>query len=100
MEHGSPTAAATLIARIVDAHDRLRVPPENPRYTLRRVWLDKQEEDGYYYGFSNEGLWPLCHIAHARPTFRASDWDNTKRSMRNLQMLWSRKWPAPIIPSW
>ena len=58
----------------VDAHDRLRVPPDRPEYTLRRVWLTPQEEEGYYYGFSNEGLWPLCHIAHTRPLFRASDW--------------------------
>lgn len=58
----------------VDSHDRLLVPPDDPRYTLRRVWLSKEEEEGYYYGFSNEGLWPLCHIAHARPLFRASDW--------------------------
>jgi trehalose 6-phosphate synthase len=57
----------------VDARDRLRVPPDDPRYTLRRVWLNKQEEEGYYYGFANEGLWPLCHIAHTRPIFRASD---------------------------
>ncbi|HXZ78678.1 MAG TPA: trehalose-6-phosphate synthase [Terriglobales bacterium] len=59
----------------VDQHDRLRVPPEDARYTLRRVWLEKEEEQGYYYGFANEGLWPLCHIAHTRPTFRASDWE-------------------------
>jgi trehalose 6-phosphate synthase len=58
----------------VDAHDRLPVPPDDPRYTLRRVWLNKEEEEGYYYGFANEGLWPLCHIAHTRPLFRASDW--------------------------
>lgn len=58
----------------VDEHDRLRVPPENPQYTLRRVWLKKEEVEGYYYGFANEGLWPLCHIAHTRPTFRAEDW--------------------------
>jgi trehalose 6-phosphate synthase len=58
----------------VDHHDRLVVPPEEPRYTLRRIWLTKQEEEGYYYGFANEGLWPLCHVAHARPTFRAPDW--------------------------
>jgi trehalose 6-phosphate synthase len=50
------------------------VPPDDPRYTLRRVWLTKDEEEGYYYGFANEGLWPLCHIAHARPLFRATDW--------------------------
>jgi alpha,alpha-trehalose-phosphate synthase [UDP-forming] len=59
---------------MVDEHDRLRVPPEDPRYSLRRVWLSKEEEEGYYYGFANEGLWPLCHIAHARPIFRAEDW--------------------------
>ena len=60
----------------VDQHDHLRAPPEDPRYTLRRVWLSKEEEEGYYFGFANEGLWPLCHIAHARPIFRASDWNH------------------------
>jgi len=59
----------------VDKFDRLRVPPDDPRYTLRRVWLSKEEEAGYYDGFANEGLWPLCHIAHTRPIFRASDWE-------------------------
>ncbi len=68
--HGSGTADK----EAVDRHDRLRVPPEDPRYTLRRVWLTKEEEEGYYYGFANEGLWPLCHIAHTRPIFRAEDW--------------------------
>jgi len=58
----------------VDAHDRLRVPPEQPRYTLRRVWLSAEEEKGYYEGFANEGIWPLCHIAHTRPIFRPDDW--------------------------
>jgi alpha,alpha-trehalose-phosphate synthase [UDP-forming] len=68
--HGSGEADA----EVVDAHDRIRVPPSEPRYTLRRVWLSKEEEEGYYYGFSNEGMWPLCHIAHTRPIFRESDW--------------------------
>ena len=58
----------------VDAHDRLRVPPDHPSYTLRRVWLTDEEDKGYYEGFSNEGLWPLCHIAHTRPIFRPEDW--------------------------
>jgi len=58
----------------VDENDHLRVPPDDPRYTLRRVWLSAEEEAAYYDGFANEGLWPLCHIAHTRPTFRASDW--------------------------
>ena len=58
----------------VDADDKVQVPPEEPRYTLKRLWLTKEEEDHFYYGFSNEGLWPLCHIAHTRPTFRTEDW--------------------------
>jgi trehalose 6-phosphate synthase len=70
--HGSGDADA----EVVDSHDRLRVPPNDPRYTLRRVWLSKEEEEGYYYGFANEGLWPLCHIAHTRPIFRAQDWQH------------------------
>jgi trehalose-6-phosphate synthase len=64
----------------VDSHDRLRVPPQDPKYTLRRVWLTKEEEEGYYYGFANEGLWPLCHIAHTRPMFRVSDWEHYTRA--------------------
>ena len=59
----------------VDAYDRLRVPPDDPRYTLRRVWLTEEEEAQYYDGFANEGLWPLCHIAHTRPIFRPADWE-------------------------
>lgn len=57
-----------------DSHGRITVPPRSARYTLRRVWLTREEEQGYYYGLSNEGFWPLCHLAHERPVFRASDW--------------------------
>ncbi|MBL0419137.1 trehalose-6-phosphate synthase [Ramlibacter sp. AW1] len=58
----------------VDAQDRVAVPPGHPDYQLRRIWLTEEEERGYYYGFANEGLWPLCHVAHVRPVFRESDW--------------------------
>src|SRR6202453_4721867 len=78
--HGNGNADA----EVVDAADRLRVPPDDPRYTLRRVWLSKEEEEGYYYGFANEGLWPLCHIAHARPVFRVSDWEHYERVNRRF----------------
>ena len=59
----------------VDEFDRLRVPPDDPRYTLRRVWLTEEEESRYYDGFANEGLWPLCHNAHTSPIFRPADWE-------------------------
>ena len=68
--HGSGSADRLF----VDAEDCLAVPPENPRYVLKRVWLSKQEEQGYYYGFANEGLWPLCHVVFARPRFDLTDW--------------------------
>ena len=68
--HGSGEADR----EVVDADDKLRVPPNEPSYTLKRIWLAKEEDDGYYYGFSNEGLWPLCHITHTRPIFRLEDW--------------------------
>jgi trehalose 6-phosphate synthase/phosphatase len=58
----------------VDRYDQIRVPPDDPSYTLRRVWLTEAQEQGYYYGFSNEGIWPLCHLAYVRPAFRAGDW--------------------------
>ncbi|HEX2975590.1 MAG TPA: trehalose-6-phosphate synthase [Bacteroidales bacterium] len=58
----------------VDENGKIQVPPEEPTYTLRRLWQTKEEEIHYYYGFSNEGLWPLCHIAHTRPVFRMEDW--------------------------
>jgi trehalose 6-phosphate synthase len=68
----------------VDGSDRVMVPPERPAYRIRRVWLTKEEEQGYYYGFANEGLWPLCHIAHVRPVFRAPDWEHYRTVNRRF----------------
>jgi len=69
--HGSGSADR----ETVDRHDRILVPPGEESYQVRRVWLTEAEENGYYYGFSNEGLWPLCHVAHTRPLFRAEDYE-------------------------
>ena len=69
--HGSGSADKD----VVDSQDRVRVPPGHDDYWLRRVWLTADEEQGYYYGFANEGMWPLCHVAHVRPVFRESDWE-------------------------
>jgi trehalose 6-phosphate synthase len=72
--HGSGSADR----EVVDANDRVAVPPGHDDYQLRRIWLTEAEEQGYYYGFANEGLWPLCHVAHVRPVFRESDWEAYK----------------------
>lgn len=68
--HGSGDADR----QVVDERNRVKVPPQDPKYTLRRLWLNKAEETGYYYGFSNETLWPLCHIVYKKPNFEEADW--------------------------
>jgi len=68
--HGSGDADR----QFVNSKNKLGVPPQDDRYILKRVWLSKAEEDGYYYGFSNEGIWPLCHMTHTRPIFREDNW--------------------------
>jgi trehalose-6-phosphate synthase len=93
--HGSGSADRD----VVDAGDCIRVPPASPSYTLRRIWLSEHEEDGYYYGLANEGLWPLCHIVFVRPTFRETDWNaycavNTRFADAVVQQA---KRPDPII---
>lgn len=93
--HGGGSADRT----VVDGHDRVGVPPERPVYQLRRVWLSEREEAGYYYGFANEGLWPLCHIAHVRPVFRTSDWEQYAKVNRTFAkaVVDESKSPDPIV---
>ncbi len=78
--HGSGNADR----ETADDRGRVQVPPENPSYTLKRVWLSEKEEKGFYSGFSNEGIWPLCHIAHTRPIFRARDWEMYQKVNRKF----------------
>jgi alpha,alpha-trehalose-phosphate synthase [UDP-forming] len=59
----------------VDACNRVQVPPDEPGYTLRRVWLTKEDEEGYYHGLANGGLWPLCHTTFTRPSFQLAQWE-------------------------
>ncbi|MGQ9545685.1 MAG: alpha,alpha-trehalose-phosphate synthase (UDP-forming) [Dehalococcoidia bacterium] len=69
---------------VVDEEGKILVPTEAPRYTLKRVWLSKEEEEGYYDGFSNQALWPLCHIVYVKPIFRQKDWDAYKEVNRRF----------------
>ena len=69
---------------VVDRNDCVAVPPDQPEYTLRRVWVTPEEQKGFYLGFANEGLWPLCHMAHTRPTFRSEDWEQYQNVNRKF----------------
>jgi len=93
--HGSGSADRD----VVDKFDRVAAPVEEPGYNLRRLWLSKEDEAGYYYGFANEGLWPLCHIAHVRPTFRTSDWSAYERVNRKFAdaVVDEARSPDPIV---
>jgi trehalose 6-phosphate synthase len=96
--HGSGDADS----EVVDDQGKIRVPPDEPHYSLKRVWLTNEEEEGYYYGFANEGLWPLCHIAHTRPVFRAEDWNqyqlvNEKFALAALEELEKIDEPCVLV---
>ncbi len=93
--HGSGSADRDA----VDEQDRVAVPPDHPAYQIRRVWLTPEEEAGYYYGFANEGLWPLCHVAHVRPTFRSGDWEQYVHVNRKFShaVVAEAKTRAPIV---
>jgi trehalose-6-phosphate synthase len=93
--HGSGSADRA----VVDRHDHVRVPPDDPTYDLRRVWLTPEEEEGYYYGFSNEGLWPLCHLAYVRPAFRERDWQAYRTVNRRFAEVVAReaKGVKPVV---
>ena len=87
---------------VVDERGMVRLPPDAPRYALKRLWLSEEEEAGYYYGFANEGLWPLCHIVHARPIFRPEDWRqyqavNAKFADAVLEVIAETDDPAVLI---
>jgi trehalose 6-phosphate synthase len=73
--HGSGDADK----EVVDENDCIRIPPDRPAYTLKRIWLTKEEEDGYYYGYANQALWPLSHIVYEKPIFLAKHWQMYKR---------------------
>ena len=95
--HGSGSADR----EVVDARDRLGVPPSAPDYWLRRIWMTEQEEQGYYYGFANEGLWPLCHVAHVRPVFRESDWEQYRSGSTSASPTrWCRRRAAKTRWCW
>lgn len=93
--HGSGSADPDT----VDRDDHVAVPPDAPCYTLRRVWLSEEEQNGYYYGFANEGMWPLCHIVFVRPVFRAEDWDQYVAVNRKFAdaVIAEARTPDPVV---
>ena len=56
-----------------DENGKLKVPPNDPRYTLKRIWL-LEKEFGGHYRFSVEAMYPLCLMTYTRPIFRKADW--------------------------
>ena len=71
----------------VDELDHVSVPPDDPSYTLRRVWLTREQEEGYYHGMANSGLWPLCHVTFTRPTFDPDHRCHALQSVRRRRTL-------------
>ncbi len=98
---GTWVAVATSDAdrAVADEQGALMVPPDNPSYRLRRIWLSEAEAAGFYAGFANEGIWPLCNMAYIKPHFRASDWEMYRVVNQKFAaaIIAEAKSPAPII---
>jgi trehalose-6-phosphate synthase len=84
--------------QVSDENDCIRMPPDGPAYTLHRIWLSQEEERRYLSGFANEGLWPLCHMVHVKPVFRAEDWDAYKAINRRFAAAAAGHLSDPSIP--
>jgi trehalose-6-phosphate synthase/Kef-type K+ transport system membrane component KefB len=83
---------------VTDAHDKIAVPPDKPSYQLRRLWFPAEEYAGYYGGFANEGLWPLCHLVDVRPRFRSEDWLAYQAVNRRFAAAIDEELPGPEAP--
>jgi trehalose 6-phosphate synthase len=92
--HGAGTADR----ETADAAGKLRVPPDNPSYALRRLWIDPRRFAGYYAGFANEGLWPLCHLVDVRPKFRTDDWLAYTRVNAQFASAINQEMSTPDVP--
>jgi trehalose 6-phosphate synthase len=77
--------------QMADGLDRVLVPPDDPCFTLRRVRLTPEQEERYYLGLANQALWPLCHIAFTRPTFRPEDWQAYREVKEMRRLLFSSR---------
>ncbi len=75
---------------VCDENGKVKVPPDDPAYTLKRVWLDQKEVDGFYYGYANQALWPLSHMLIEKARFRMRHWQ------RYFEV--NRKFADSIIP--
>jgi trehalose 6-phosphate synthase len=91
-------AAGTADRAMVNEADKVRVPPGISAYELRRLWISPEDFSGYYGGFANEGLWPLCHLVDVRPKFRTEDWDAYKRVNAQFASAINQDMPTPETP--
>jgi trehalose 6-phosphate synthase len=64
---------------VSDASGRIMVPPDCPKYTLRRIWLSTKEVADYYYGFCNRVIWPVCHMFQENAQFDRDYWETYKK---------------------
>jgi trehalose 6-phosphate synthase len=65
--------------KLAAKNSKVKVPPHDPSYELRYIWLSKEENIGYYFGYSNQGLWPLSHLVFTKPDFDNEHWQVYKQ---------------------
>lgn len=59
---------------VLDSDNKVGVPEGKEGYALKRIKLTQQEVEGFYVGFANEILWPICHSFLDKAELDENDW--------------------------
>ncbi len=62
-----------------DIIEPMRYFSKEQGYGLHPVPLEKEDVQGFYYGFSNEVLWPLLHGLHSSCNFDPAYWEKYQK---------------------
>jgi len=89
----------------------LKVPPEAPSYDVAVLGIPPEVHRGYYTGYANSGLWPLCHNLVERAHFRSGDWTAYRQVNRQFaariaaqarpqDLVWVHDYQLALVPAY
>lgn len=95
---------------VVNSSGKVRISGNIGSYSLKRIFLNKKEEEDYYFGFSNQTLWPLCHVAFERPQLDGGWYENYTKvnqafakaindEAKSNSFIWIHDYQLALVPS-
>lgn len=95
--------------QVVDRDSKIEIADMENNYTLKRVFVSGDRFDQYYNGFSNQTLWPLCHVTFERPEFRNEWYEGYKKvnekfaqavleEIKGKTFIWIHDYQLSLVP--